>query len=372
MCNAFAIVTPSERHTTVKGMQNYRPISAFSFLGRYRLIDFPVSNLSNSGVDRIQVYVSQNPRSLAEHLGDGRVYNINSKKGKLQLLFNQDSVENDIYNTDVQAYASNIDIIKRQPQDYVIITPGYMVFRQDFSALLDEHVKSGADVTLLYHKVNNAKEHFRNLTYLTVNRQKGVKSIEPNLGNINDRNIFMSTYVMKKDLLIELVAKAQKVSSMFNLISILNLESDSLDIRGYQHKGYFSAIYDFRSYYEANLELLDQEKAFDLFGQEDWPIYTVTTDSSPVHYYDCSSVTNSMIANGSRIYGTVENSIIGRGVEIKSGAVIRNSVILGHSTIEENVVLENQVIDKWAHILEGRKIISPADDPGYIRRDDTI
>lgn len=372
MLDAFAIVTPSERNTSVRKMQNYRPISAFSFLGRYRLIDFPISNLSNSGIDRIQVYVGQNPRSLAEHLSDGRVYNINSKKGKLQLLFNQDSTENDIYDTDIRAYAANIDIIRRMRQNYVIITPGYMVFREDFSKLLEQHIESGADVTLLYHKVNNAKEHYRNLTFLTVNRQKGVKSIEPNLGNADDRNMFMATYVMKKDLLIHLIEEAQKVSSMYTLINILNMESDDLDIRGVAHKGYFAAIYDFRSYYEANLELLDIAKADDIFGDNDWPIYTVTTDSCPVHYYNGSKVTNSMIANGSRIGGTIENSIIGRGVTVKPGAVIRNSVVLGHSIIEQDVVIENQVVDKWAHISEGRKIVAPANHPGYIHRDDVI
>ena len=101
MARAFGIVTSSGTHIKVEGLQQYRPIGAFSFLGRYRVIDFPISNMSNSGIDRIQVYVKRKPRSLVEHLGTGRHYNINSKRGKLQLMFSQNSSENDVYNTDI-------------------------------------------------------------------------------------------------------------------------------------------------------------------------------------------------------------------------------------------------------------------------------
>ena len=126
MARAFGIVTSSGTHIKVEGLQQYRPIGAFSFLGRYRVIDFPISNMSNSGIDRIQVYVKRKPRSLVEHLGTGRHYNINSKRGKLQLMFSQNSSENDVYNTDISAFAENIEFIERMREPYVIIAPSYM------------------------------------------------------------------------------------------------------------------------------------------------------------------------------------------------------------------------------------------------------
>ena len=371
MASAFGIVTSFRTRIHVEGMEDYRPISAFSFLGRYRLVDFPVSNLSNSNIDRIQVYVSQNPRSLAEHLGTGSQYNINPKRGKLQLLFNQDSRVNDIYNTDIRAYRGNYDIIERMHQEYVILTPGYMVFRQDYSKLLEDHIASGADVTLLYHKVNNAKTAFGACDVLNLNKQKGLQSIERNSGTANDKNIFMDTYVMKNSLFLQLINKAVKLSSICSLSEILNHESDNLDIRGIQHKGYFAAITDFKSYFDANMELLDYDKAKELFNNS-WQIYTATTDSCPVHYFDGASIKNSMVANGSLIEGTVENSVIGRGVTIRKGAVVRDCVILGHTTIDEGVHLEAQVVDKWARIKHTREIIATTDHPGYIHRDDVI
>jgi glucose-1-phosphate adenylyltransferase len=371
MPRALGIITPSGKDMKVHGMDFFRPISAFSFLGRYRLVDFPVSNMSNSGIEHIQVYVSQNPRSLAEHLGTGRTYNINSKRGKLQLLFNQDSRVNEIYNTDIRAYADNMDQIEIAPEPYVIITPGYMIFKEDYCELLKEHLASGADVTVLYHKVDNADKAFRNCRTVDLNRQKGVKTIGWNDGSVGEKNIFMDTYVMTRELFIKLINKAQKISSVYRLVDIINDEKDELDIRGVAHKGFFTAVTDFKSYYDANLELLDFEKATDLFTDE-WPIYTVTTDSCPVRYVKGSRVKNSMVANGCVIEGLVENSVIGRGVEIKKGASVKNCVILGHSVIGEGVKLEGQVVDKWAKIINVKNVIATTDNPGYVTRGDTL
>ena len=371
MPSVLGIITPSGGNMRVHGMDFFRPISAFSFLGRYRIVDFPVSNMSNSDIEHIQVYVSQNPRSLAEHLGTGRTYNINSKRGKLQLLFNQDSKVNEIYNTDIRFYADNMDQIELAHEEYVIITPGYMIFKEDYRELLDEHIASGAEVTLLYHKVDNAERSFRNCHTVSLNRQKGIKSIGWNDGSTPEANIFMDTYVMTRELFIKLINKALRISSVYRLVDIINEENDNLDIRGLSHKGYFSAVTDFKSYYDANLELLDIEKATDLFTDE-WPIYTVTTDACPVRYVKGSKVKHSVVANGCVVEGSVENCVIGRGVQIGKGASVKNCVILGHAVIGPGVKLEGQVVDKWAKVINVKKIIASTDNPGYIRRGDTL
>ena len=371
MAKALGIITSSGTHIRVEGMQEYRPIGAFSFLGRYRVIDFPISNMSNSGIDHIHVYVRRKPRSLAEHLGTGRHYNINSKRGKLQLLFAEHSSENDIYNTDIAYFTENIELIERSHLPYVVIAPNYMVYAQDYSALLNAHIESGADITLLYHSVDNAKEAFLNCDILNLNKQKGVESIEKNRGSAKNRNIFMDTYIMKKDLFIELIHKARKMSSMITLPQIVNASCGELDIRGIAHRGYFATITDFKSYFDANISLIDLKTAQNLFNPE-WPIYTRTNDSCPTQYFDGAEIRNSVVSNGCLIEGTVENCVIGRGCEIKKGAVVKNSVILANSVICEDVHLENQVVDKWAKITKGREIVSDPQTPGNIRRDDVL
>ena len=371
MYKAFGIVNSSSRNIRVEGLEDYRPIGAFSFLGRYRVVDFPISNLSNSNIDRIQVYVQEKPRTLVAHIGTGRHYNINSKSGKLQILFSDTAQGNDIYNTDIAAYYENLECIEEMHHPYVVITPDYMVYSADFSKLIDQHIESGADITLLYHAVDNAKDNFLNCNILNLNRQKGVLSIAPNHGNAKSRNIFMDTYIMKKDLFVELIHKARATSSAFTLTDIINELHDDLDVRGISHRGYFASITDFQSYYDANMDLIDIKAAQTLFDPE-WPIYTRTNDSCPTHYYDTAEIRNSVVSNGCQIQGTVENSIIGRGCIIHKGAVIKNSVVLSGAEIGEGVRVENQVVDKLVKILHVKEVVSKSGLPGYIKRGDKI
>ncbi|MBS6397022.1 MAG: glucose-1-phosphate adenylyltransferase subunit GlgD [Clostridiales bacterium] len=371
MAKALGIISFSENHIWVDGLEKHRSIAAFTFLGRYRVIDFPISNMSNSDIGRIQVYVRRKPRSLVAHVGTGRHYNINSKSGSLDIIFTGSMEENDYYNTDIKAYAENLDHIERDKAKYVVIAPGYMVYTQDYSALLQAHEESGADVTLLYHAVDNAKDAYQNCHCLNLNKQKGVESMEKNSGTAKNRNIFMDTYVMKKEVFIDLVKEAQKLSSMYNLKNIVNEKCGELDIRGVAHKGYFAPIMDFKSYYDANMGLLDLKTARGLLNEE-WPIYTRTNDSCPTQYFETAEVKSSFVSNGCKVEGTVENSIIGRGCVVKPGAVVRNCVVLTGAVIGADVHIENQVVDKFAKITRMKEIISDPERPGYIERDDIL
>lgn len=371
MEKAFGIINTSGKHIWVEGMQVYRPIGAFSFLGRYRVIDFPISNMSNSEIDRIQIFAGNNPRSLIEHLGSGQHYNINSKRGRLQILFAESYSRNDIYNTDIAAFWENIDNIRKMEEEYVVIAPNYMVYAMDFQKLLKGHIHSGADITLLYHSVQNANVSYLGCNFLTLNRQSGVMSISKNNGDQAVRDIFMDTYIMKKQLFIQLIQNARALSSMYTLSQIVNIESKELNVRGHAHEGYFAAITDFKSYYEANLSLLNYENTKDLF-RNDWPIYTKTNDSCPTKYFARADVKRSVISDGCLIEGRIENSVIGRGCTIKEGVVVKNSVILPYSLIEKNAVIENHVIDKHSMLLHCKMLTAPADAPGYVRRGDTL
>ena len=264
-----------------------------------------------------------------------------------------------------------MESLSRMNHPYVVIAPSYMVYSIDFDQFLHTHIESGADVTLLYHAVDNAKEAYLTCNVLGLNRQKGVLSIEKNRGNAKNRNIFMDTYVMKKQLFIDLIKKGHDMSSMYTLPQVINIECSELDIRGVSHRGFFAAITDLKSYYEANLSLLDFKSAFSLFD-DNWPIYTKTTDSCPTQYFETANVKTSFVSNGCLIEGTVENSVIGRGCMIKKGAVVRNTVLLPGAYVGEDVHVENQVVDKRAKLLHAKEIIANVDNPGYIKRNDTV
>ena len=246
-----------------------------------------------------------------------------------------------------------------------------MIYTQDYNKLLNSHIESGADITLLYHSVDNAKEYFLNCYAVNLNKQKGVLSLEQNHGNAKNKNIFMDTYIMKKDLFIELIHKSRKTSSVYTLLDIVNASCEDLDIRGVSHRGYFAAISDFNSYYESNLSLTDIKTAQNLFVP-DWPIYTKTNDSCPTQYFETGTAKNSVVSNGCLIEGEIDHSVIGRGCIIKKGAVVKNCIVLSDAYIGENVHVENQVIDKHAKITHAKELSASEDRPGYVRRNDTL
>ena len=370
---AFGIVTSTPRRVNVYGLQDYRPAGAFTFIGKFRVIDFPVSNFSNSGIKNIQVYLNKHPKALTDHLGTGRNYNLNSKRDRLQLFYCNHHMENEVYNTDVSDYLDNLAHIEELPQEYVIIAPFYMIYKQDFSDLLNEHILSGADITMLYHKVNNAKDHFLNCRVMGVDQDQVVTSLEINRGNRQSQCVFMDTYIMKKSLFIDLVQRTAKYSSTYSLSQMLGvlIKREELEIRGVQHKGFFASVDDLQSYYESNLSMLDPKNQRDLF-QDGWWIYTRTTDTNPSRIYESAEVKDSMIANGCHIEGHVEHSIIGRAVTIGKGAVVKNSIILDHAKIGDGVMLDAQIVDKYARITKTKELLNTPDQLGYVHRADNL
>jgi len=185
MAKAFGIVNTSGNHIWVEGMQDYRPIGAFSFLGRYRITDFPISNMSNSDIDRIQVFAGANPRSLIEHVGSGRHYNINSKRGKLQILFAESQSKNDIYNTDIAAFWENLDSIQKMKEEYVVITPNHMVYVMNYNKMLKENI-SVSNIKKTHKLLNQFFKYACKEGYILINPCSNVTLPKPAIESIND------------------------------------------------------------------------------------------------------------------------------------------------------------------------------------------
>ena len=230
MCNALGIITYNDSSVYVEGMQKYRPIAGFSFLGRYRLVDFAISNMSNSGIDDIQIYVNGNPRSLIDHIGTGRHYNINSKHGHLSLVPVYSEGGTSRFTTDVSCYAENIHTVMENHNDYVVIAPVNMLYKGNYEELLKQHIESGAEVSVLYQHVDNAKENYIGCDVLQMNKQRGVLSIDQNLGNYKSRYLSLQTYIMSKEIFKTLVEEAQETSSMYWFKDILNDKCVDMDL----------------------------------------------------------------------------------------------------------------------------------------------
>lgn len=373
MANAMGIIAYNDSSLYVRGIEKYRPMAAFSYVGRYRLVDIPISNMTNSGLDQIDVYTNGDPKVLFDHIGSARHYNINNKHGHVGIIpvFTDGTpVE---YVTDIESYYNNLYNIESDTNDYVIIAPVNFVYKVNYSDILDQHLDSGADVSILYKDVNDAKENYLNSFVVKVGSGKKVESLERNNASEDSVSLSLATYVMSKKVFIDLVKEARAYSSLYWMTDILNMKAQdgTLNIRGLNYRGPVFAINDLKSYFTANMLMLNEEN-MRFFNDPNWPIYTRTNDSPPTIYVGNGTSQGALISNGCVVAGDVRNSIVGRGVKIGNNAQIDNCLLMPGAVIADDAILTNVIVDKDAQILHKKELAGYEDDPLYIARREVV
>lgn len=352
-------------------MTEHRSIASTSFLGRYAFIDFPLSNFLNSGIPAIGILCKNHIRSLSRHVGNGAPWTANTKIGQFQILYDEPNIANPSYNTDVANLIENRWFLKACNPDYVVITPASTIFYADFDRLVEEHISSGARISLLYHHCTGLKHSFIGNRKVYISDRGKITKMEINQGDSDEGDISLGTIILDYPMLESLLDYASGTSSFFTIADTLNYISPSVLVRAVKHEGYVRSFDSLPHYFNYSLEMLNEEVFRTLF-QDDWPIYTKSYDTPPVIYKKGATVSNSSIANGAIIEGTVINSILGRGVKIKKGAVVKNAVIGSDSIIDSNIHIENAVVDKEVQVLHIAEVKGTIDDPLYIARGDIV
>ncbi|MCM1046061.1 MAG: glucose-1-phosphate adenylyltransferase subunit GlgD [Candidatus Gastranaerophilales bacterium] len=374
---ALAIIFPNSYDNEVPSLVNERLMASIPFASRYRLIDFLLSSLVDCGIDNISIIVRKNYRSLMRHLGTGRAWDLSRKNGGLNIVppFAEKTVK--VYNGRVEALASILEFLKVQKEKYVVISDANIVASFDFNAMIDAHVKSGADVTVAY-KEEPIPYGFMNLQptittdlYYTISMDNGrVTEIQTNPKEYGPQNFSMNIYLIERELLIKEIAKAYASGYVYFERDILSPQLDTLKVYGYKYEGYTSRISDMVSYFTENMRLLDNENLDALFGRA--PIYTRIRDDNPTRYIGKAKVKNTMVADGCVIEGEVENCILFRGVKIGPGAVVRNSIIMQDTTIMGNADIDYVITDKEVTIGTGKELKGNASFPVFVPAYKTI
>jgi len=357
-------------HVSVSGIDDYRPVSAASFLGRYRVLDFMISNLTNSGIIDINLFVKDRPRSTIEHI-NGTTYNFNSKRGRILILTGEKTYPSPIYNTDVAAFDCNRNYIDDSDAELVVIAPTHFVYKQDYSELIDYHLKSGNDLTMLCHSVNDADRFYTMCDVLKVDENGRVVHMQKNNGKFKHRVVSLESYVLSKKLFMSMVDRAVKNSSIYWFSDIIEDMLEEIKVGHYQHKGYMACLNSFQAFYEANLELRKADNLKEIINS-DWPIYTQTHDTCPTIYKQGASVVCSVVGNGCEIAGKVIDSMIGRSVHIGEGAVVKNCVLMSGAVVGDNVHIENALIDRYGKVNISKKLGGTPEQPLYVKRGDSI
>ena len=328
---------------------------AVAFGGKYKIIDFPLSNCINSGVDTVGVLTQYRPLRLNQHIGIGIPWDLDRNIGGVTVLPPYEKSDNsEWYTGTANAIYQNLEFIDYYNPEYVLILSGDHIYKMDYENMLEYHKSCDADITLATYQV--PWEEASRFGVVITDENNVISEFEEKPANPRSNKASMGIYIFSWKVLREALVKMKDQPECdFGKHIIPYCHSNGKKICAYDFKGYWKDVGTLGSYWEANMELVDIVPEFNLY-EEFWKIYT-KTDAIPPQYIDASGrVSRCIIGEGTEVYGDVENSVIGSGVTIEKGAVIRNSIIMNNATIGENAYMDKAIIAENVKIGKDAKL----------------
>lgn len=365
MGNVLGLVFANMHDTTLGDMTKNRTMGSVMFGGRYRLIDFPLSNMVNSGISEVGVITKSNYQSLLDHLGSAREWDLARKKGGLYILPPFGNVESTLYRGRIEALYGAMSFIKHSRAKYVILSDCDVVTNIDYKPIVAAHIESGADITAVAHTGVYSSDDIKTSTVFNVDADKNVTSVLINPDISGTCTTILNVFVMSMDFLIETVNDAMARGNVSFERNILQEKCRELKIKIYEYDNYFSKLNSPESYFKSNMALLEPENARKLFVPKR-SIYTKVSDNAPVKYDLDSKVSNSLIADGCIIEGEVENSVLFRGVKVGKGAKVKNCILMQGTVVGDNAELSYLITDKNVSICENHILTSSPQYPMYV------
>lgn len=365
MGNVLGLVFANMHDTTLGDMTKNRTMGSVMFGGRYRLIDFPLSNMVNSGISEVGVITKSNYQSLLDHLGSAREWDLARKKGGLYILPPFGNVESTLYRGRIEALYGAMSFIKHSRAKYVILSDCDVVTNIDYKPIVAAHIESGADITAVAHTGVYSSDDIKTSTVFNVDADKNVTSVLINPDISGTCTTSLNVFVMSMDFLIETVNDAMARGNVSFERNILQEKCRELKIKIYEYDNYFSKLNSPESYFKSNMALLEPENARKLFVPKR-SIYTKVSDNAPVKYDLDSKVSNSLIADGCIIEGEVENSVLFRGVKVGKGAKVKNCILMQGTVVGDNAELNYLITDKNVSICDNHILTSSPQYPMYV------
>ena len=356
-----------------------RTMASVPFGCRYRLIDFALSNMVNSDITNVGIITHYNYQSLLDHIGTGTDWDLARRSGGIKILppfitAYDSGAGAKVYSTRLEALMGVTNFLSRAPEDYIVLSDCDVICNMDISDMIKFHEKQGADVTIATKHIKVAEHKLtRDVRTVTVEGHD-IKSIESYVAReeVTEADVCMNVLVMKRTLLYNLVVDAAAKGYTDFYRDIIARHLGFFKVCAYRYEGYYSLIGSLAGYFECNMKLLDAGARRGLFDVGNRPIYTKVRNSAPAKYCESSSVKGSLVADGCIIEGTVENSIIFRGVKIGKGTVVKNCILLQDTYVGDNVKLNCVISDKNVIIKDYRNLSGHPSMPFYIDKGLTI
>jgi glucose-1-phosphate adenylyltransferase len=373
------IIFANMHDLTISDLTKLRTTGSVPFGGRYRLIDFPLSNMVNSGISSVGVITKSNYQSLLDHLGSGGEWDLSRKTDGLRLLppygtSAENFTSGGLYRGRLEALANVIRFIEKTPADYIVLSDCDVIVNIDLKKVLAFHVEKQADITVIYGRGSYTAIELRNKIILNTNQDDRVYDvlIRPVVGDPGaEVNVSMNMFIMSKEYLLGIV-KESASRNLYNFeVDIMQHRCDQTKIFGYKYDGYYSQIDSLITYHRANMELMNMSNRTAVFKPRR-PIYTKIRDEAPAKYGLEACATNSLIADGCIIEGSVENCVLFRGVKIGKGAVIKNSIIMQDSIINEKCEMDYVIADKDVKVGSYRTLLGTQDFPVFVGKGSSV
>ncbi|MGG0719286.1 glucose-1-phosphate adenylyltransferase subunit GlgD [Robertmurraya massiliosenegalensis] len=365
--NAVGIVFSNIGDKHVPEITKKRIMASVPFGGRYRLIDFVLSNMTNSGINKIGIITKRNYQNLMDHIGTGKAWDLARKRGGIRVIqpYGDDSDGLIPIDNRLDTLKGIMYYLDKTDEKYVILSDCDVVCNLSYADILKNHIDHHADVTVLYKRSSEYAIWKGNRTVFEMDENQRIIKVKDAAHTKKGEALFLGTMIIQKDFLKRHIMQAVNYGYK-RIIDYCGDHSADFTIRGVEFKEYSEYVDSLESYLKCNLDLLNLSVREDLFRKVYRPIYTSVNDSSPTKYGANAVVENSIIADGCIINGTVKNSVIFRGVKIKSGATVSNSIIMQDSEIGINATLNHIVTDKNVIIGENRMLCGHQTHPFYI------
>ena len=374
MKDLMGLIYTGENDQFLRELTLTRAVAALPVVGRYRVIDFQMSSLVNSGARNVGVITQRNYHSLMDHLGSGKEWDLHGKHDGLFILppfLTRDNTG--VYEGMLDALRSNISYLRRSRQEYVVVADSHIVVNIDYQEMLRRHIDSAADITIMCRPVQGTIDTSVPHVYFGMNEDDMITEMEVTPDKPSVQYESLAIMIFRREQLINIVTQATAQGRHHIIRDVLQraVNEKTLRVAGYRCPVPAWSIQSVRSYYSFNMDMLNSALRARLFAP-DLPVYTKVRDDMPAYFSPDANVSGSLIANGARVHGTVINSVIFRGVTVAKGAVVRNSIVMQDADVGESAELDHCIIDKNASIRAGGRLIGPETYPIVISKNVTI
>lgn len=348
MAKVIGLITANYSTKFPSALTDSRPAASVPFLGRYRAVDFALSNMVNCGIRTLGMVMPYNYRSLIDHVGSGREWELTRKSGGLFILpgsaFGTSRTGSRFLLRDL---IHNKIFLERDNADYVIASTANWVYNIDYNEVIDAHAASGADITVI---TQPARDKDLDVVGLEIadGRVSGIKH-----GVVFGDTAFLDCFVVAREKLLEIIDWYAN-NDYLDLFEALAGEYDRVNVQAYEFDGYAAPIFNKDTYFKANMDMLDPKITHELFSIR--PIMTKAHDNQPAKINSGAKVANSRVSGSCRISGTVTNSILGRGVIVEKDAVVNNAIIMQGCVIESGACIENAIVDRNNKVCAGTEL----------------